>query len=177
MDASSKRYHSENAAKLRVVLDESANNSTLLARAKKALAPHGLDHALCSASRMSKYGIGGASHSNWVAGLFKDGVYLRSDNYKTSVSCTESPHATLTRGCQESCAYADPWPKPSEGKWVAASTMPESAQPRIDAAVRELLEDVASVIEAKAEMLDKERAQKRAEREQREAAIADAWRD
>lgn len=67
-------------------------------------------HFLCEASRASSLGLSGNAFRHWVAGLFRSGVYVYSDNYRIGVSFASDPNALPRSGCQESCAHGNPWP-------------------------------------------------------------------
>jgi hypothetical protein len=135
----------------------------------------GLSTLLCEMERTSPHGIGGQSFRHWVAGVFRDGVYVYADNHRVGVRFTTDPKAMLRRGCQESRDHGDPWPHPCTGEWGHLSCMPETVVSKVYRIANEILRDATEAVIAKAtRLLDENDAAWKKEREKQEA-IAAAW--
>ena len=90
-------------------------------------------HLICEAARLSKYGLGGAAHRNWVSGLYVNGVYFFAHNHKIEIWVASNPIATPVKGCQDSCANGNPFPSFSgDEKWWPYAKIPSSVKERVD---------------------------------------------
>ena len=138
--------------------------------------PH-LSNLICEASRHSPLGIGGDAFRSWVAGVYKDGVFLWVHNHKVGISFVTDSTATLTRGCQSGRAHGNPWPTPSIGKMEPFRQAPEKVKTIILAIAKDLGRHVVGVVLDGCEAVEKERAKRKKEAEAEDQAIIDNWEE
>lgn len=132
-------------------------------------------HLLCEAKGISVLGIGGDAHSHWVAGLFKNGVYLYAENYTVKTRYTEDPTTSLIPQCQDAAAYGNPFPKPENGNWVDRDIFPDDVKNYIRGVIRELCQEVYDVIIARAEKIEAQMKQENEIDDEKVKRINNAW--
>lgn len=111
-----------------------------------------LGHFMADANRASPHGLGGDAHSHWVAGVFRDGVYVYADNYAVTISFTSTPDAQVTPGCQDSRVHASPRPTVVDGKWLSpfATDVPDAVREKVLAIANAILREAAECVLVKA---------------------------
>lgn len=125
---------------------------------------------------------GGAYRSVKLA-AFRDGVLLCSAHHvdrTCAVAITERPGIGFRRGCQDSAAYGDPMPRPTEGEWVWVWSRGRWVkdgpwvQPVRDA-IAFLIADLEAAEREAAVGMEAKRAAAHAAADARTAAIESAW--
>ncbi len=135
-------------------------------------------HFLCEAERLSPMGLGGMAFRHWVAGLYRKGVYVYTDNYRIGISFASNPNAKPLRGCQESCAYDDPWPRlRDDGKWlsVLSKDVPTELRERIIDSANEMIYLAAGAVILRCWNLKCELEAENAARVQEKNKMLAAW--
>lgn len=138
---------------------------------------YGFAHLICECERCCPFGLGGQAFRHWVAGVFRDGVYVYADNYKVGVSFASVPEATVSSGCQASCARGDPWPRLSEGKWmhVSATGIPDDVRGKVLRIANKLVRDAVVYVAKRGDVLAAEVEAKRLERVAEHGDMVSAW--
>ncbi len=145
---------------------------------------YGLAHLLSEMARSSKYGLEGAAFRHWVAGVYRDGVYVHADNYRIGVSFASYPDAKPILGCRHSCAHGNPWPQIPDGRWIAIRLIGTNRiDTQIDQAVRtrvltianDIVQDAVKGILRQGVAIELELKKRQQEREQEEAMVVKAW--
>jgi len=135
-------------------------------------------HFLLEADRLSPMGLGGQAFRHWVAGLYRNGVYVYTDNYRIGLSIASDPNARPLRGCQESRAHGNPWPGFRDGGgWlsVLSKDVPAELKERVVVAANEMVHVAAGAVILRGWQLKCELEAERAARVQEKNRILAAW--
>jgi len=138
---------------------------------------NGMPHLLCIMAGRNARGIEGAAFRHWVAGLFGHGVFVYADNYKVGIVFASVPDATVTRGCQDSCCNANPWPRLSHGGWVHVDghDVPADVRTKVLAIASQLMREAASDILEAGDQYEREETEKADIRTRQHDAMVAAW--
>lgn len=137
----------------------------------------GLAHLLCAMSRYSSHGLSGAAFRHWVAGVFRDGVYVFADNYRVDVAFASDPTATVSPGCDDSCVHGDPKPRLSNGRWIGLTRedVPDAIHQKVSRIANRLIREAALDVLRRADELEAELAAASKRRTARHEAMVAAW--
>lgn len=134
-------------------------------------------HSFCDALRKFGKDHGGSAHSNWYALYFYKGVFIGYHNHDFCILALTDPDAKFTYGCQDSCCYGNPLPKPTnkDVKIRSYLAMPEETHQKIIELAREAIKEVGVLVEKMQEEENIERNKKQKEGQDVKNNIIEAW--
>lgn len=105
---------------------------------------------------------GGQAFRSWTMLMKHKGVFIGFHNHEWRILISSDPNAKWVRGCQDSCAHADPFPQSPDGAYfIDFKTLPDEAKELCKKWIAEAIE-IAQI-----KIKEQENRKKRVEEERR----------
>jgi len=132
-----------------------------------------VSHFLCATEKLCSEGLGGKGWYHWFGGVFRDGVYVYSENHNVGIMFASVPDAQAFPGFQDSREIGNPMPTLSEGRWIdlAERDIPDEVRNNVLVIANALIRDAARKVLEHRKIIKAQDEQRAAE----QAAERDAW--